>query len=311
MTMTRRRIVRLAALIVAAGCLATAVAVFWPVATPDFAAVKSSHQASEAYLLDRRGMVLDSQRIDFTVRRLDWVPLEDISPALIAAIIDGEDRHFWSHHGVVWGSVLGALRDEGLRHRRRGASTITMQLASLLEKPPARRQSTATAERQDLPGAPRHQFGEALDQGTNSRGLPQSAHLSRRPAGHRGCHGPPRGKNAFQLDAAGEPGDGRLVALSVSRHHPRGRPQLCARACASRADLLRSHPADCRIAAGRLARSTHGSSRPAARPSIAQVSRSTPAHHARRRRAAAVAHATSCAINWRSSQRRMCVTVPH
>lgn len=114
--------------------LSLAAAVFWPVSVPAFAQVKSQYEPSDAYLLDRHGIVLDSQRINFDVRRLSWTSLEDISPALIAAIIDGEDRQFWSHRGVAWGSVLGALRDEGLRHRRRGASTISMQVASLLDR---------------------------------------------------------------------------------------------------------------------------------------------------------------------------------
>src|SRR5258708_40032428 len=67
------------------------------------------------------------------VRRLAWVPLKDVSPALVAAIVAGEDRRFSEHHGIDWESVLGAVRDEAFAHRRRGASTITMQLASLLQ----------------------------------------------------------------------------------------------------------------------------------------------------------------------------------
>jgi len=136
----RKAVIRKAAfaavVLLACAGIAALAAVFWPVSTPEFARVKSQYEPSDAYLLDRHGAVLDSQRINLDVRRLDWVPLEDISPALIAAIIDGEDRQFWSHHGIDWGSVLGAMRDEWLRHRRRGASTISMQLASLLDRRP-------------------------------------------------------------------------------------------------------------------------------------------------------------------------------
>jgi penicillin-binding protein 1C len=106
----------------------------WPAKAPAFQAVRSSYVPSDAWLLDRNGVVLDSKRIRFDVRRLQWVPLRDISPALVTALVAGEDRHFWTHEGVDWGSALGALRDELWHHRRRGASTITMQLATLLER---------------------------------------------------------------------------------------------------------------------------------------------------------------------------------
>jgi penicillin-binding protein 1C len=110
-------------------------AVFWPAAAPEFSAIKAAYTPSDAYLLDRYGAVVDSERIRFDVRRLQWVSLTDISPALVAAIVDGEDRRFWQHHGVDWKSALGAIRDQVLLDRRRGASTITMQLAKLLEPP--------------------------------------------------------------------------------------------------------------------------------------------------------------------------------
>ena len=104
----------------------------WPSAPPAFAVVRSDYKPSAGYLLDRNGEVLDTRRLDFAVRRSAWTPLSDVSPALVAAVIDSEDRAFWRHGGVNWVSVLGALRDEYLRHRHRGASTITMQLATML-----------------------------------------------------------------------------------------------------------------------------------------------------------------------------------
>jgi penicillin-binding protein 1C len=87
---------------------------------------------SDAWLLDRHDAVIASRRIRYDVRRLAWVPLSDVSPALVTAIIEGEDRHFWHHHGVDWRSVAGAARDQLIHHHRRGASTITMQVATLL-----------------------------------------------------------------------------------------------------------------------------------------------------------------------------------
>jgi len=112
--------------------------VFWlltrPTAgVPEFSAVKAAWTPSEAFLLDRNGELLDQQRMDYAIRRFDWIPLEAVSPALTAAIVDGEDRRFWTHGGVDWRALLSAIRDQGVSQRRRGASTITMQVAALLE----------------------------------------------------------------------------------------------------------------------------------------------------------------------------------
>ena len=103
-----------------------------PAQVPSFAAVRAAYVPSDAWLLDRHGVVIASRRIRYDVRRLAWVPLSDVSPALLTAILAGEDRHFWRHHGIDWRSVAGAARDELIHDHRRGASTITMQLATLL-----------------------------------------------------------------------------------------------------------------------------------------------------------------------------------
>jgi penicillin-binding protein 1C len=104
----------------------------WPARAPRFAAVRAGYVPSDAWLLDRDGEVIATRRIRYDVRRLAWVPLSDVSSALVAAIIAGEDRHFWRHDGVDWRSVAGAARAELIHRHRRGASTITMQLATLL-----------------------------------------------------------------------------------------------------------------------------------------------------------------------------------
>jgi len=105
---------------------------FLPARVPSFNVVRLGYVPSDAWLLDRHGVVIASRRIRYDVRRLAWVSLADVSPALITSIVEGEDRPFWRHHGIEWRSAAGAARDELIRHRRRGASTITMQLATLL-----------------------------------------------------------------------------------------------------------------------------------------------------------------------------------
>lgn len=103
-----------------------------PPAMPDYASARGDWRSSEAWLRDRNGRLLDMVRVDYSVRRLDWVSLDRIAPALRDAVIAGEDKRFRSHGGVDWralgGSVWGGLHG---RHTR-GASTLTMQLAGFL-----------------------------------------------------------------------------------------------------------------------------------------------------------------------------------
>jgi penicillin-binding protein 1C len=113
--------------------IASAAWLVWPAPAPDFESVRADYRPSDAMLLDRHGHVIDSIRIDMTVRRLAWQPLEEISPALVTAVVHSEDVRFWQHGGIDWRSVLGAVRDRYWRGRPRGASTITMQVASLLQ----------------------------------------------------------------------------------------------------------------------------------------------------------------------------------
>jgi penicillin-binding protein 1C len=135
----RWRALALALLVIALlGAVSLALALFWPVRVSTFASVRAAYTPSDAWLLDRHGVVLSSIRVRYDARRLPWVPLSSVSPALVNAIIEGEDRHFWTHHGVEWRSAFGAAHDELLTHRRRGASTITMQLATLLRQRHAR-----------------------------------------------------------------------------------------------------------------------------------------------------------------------------
>src|SRR5688500_1875550 len=125
----RNPIACLVALLVLIGALSA-----WtrPPALPSYEHTRSEWRASEAWLRDRDGRLLQTVRIDFAVRRLDWVPLERIAPELRTAVVAAEDKRFAGHGGVDWrsfgGSAWAALRG---RHAR-GASTITMQLAGFL-----------------------------------------------------------------------------------------------------------------------------------------------------------------------------------
>lgn len=103
-----------------------------PPAMPDYAQARSDWRSSEAWLRDRHGRLLDMIRVDYSVRRLDWVPLDKVAPAVRDAVIAGEDRRFRAHGGVDWAGMTGSAW-AGLRGRHaRGASTLTMQLAGFL-----------------------------------------------------------------------------------------------------------------------------------------------------------------------------------
>ncbi|MGZ5199033.1 MAG: penicillin-binding protein 1C [Telluria sp.] len=102
-------------------------------AVPSPAEVKAAYRTSDAVLLDRHGEPVDSLRIDLHARRAAWVPLADISPALGMAVMQAEDQRFLQHGGIDLEAAGQAAWDNLFRERARGASTITMQLAALLD----------------------------------------------------------------------------------------------------------------------------------------------------------------------------------
>ena len=42
--------------------------------------------------------------------RQTWVPIENISPDMIAAVVDSEDAHFYTHRGFDWDAICHAYR---------------------------------------------------------------------------------------------------------------------------------------------------------------------------------------------------------
>jgi penicillin-binding protein 1C len=115
---------------------------------PSFADVNLGYGTSEALLLDRHGAPLSEVRIDPRVRQLDWIRLADVSPAVAATLVAAEDKRFFEHVGVDWSGLAGAAWDSVWRtlDRRgaRGGSTLTMQLAGMLDPALARSSSSRT-----------------------------------------------------------------------------------------------------------------------------------------------------------------------
>jgi penicillin-binding protein 1C len=100
---------------------------------PAFDSVRAGWKPSEIYLLDRSGELIHEQRVDSRRRRLEWIGLGDVSPALQTALLASEDRRFHAHGGVDGRAVAAAAFQRLSGHGTRGASTITMQLASFLD----------------------------------------------------------------------------------------------------------------------------------------------------------------------------------
>ncbi|MDP5238654.1 transglycosylase domain-containing protein [Uliginosibacterium sp. 31-16] len=112
---------------------------------PSFEQVRATHFSSDAVLLDRNGQPLADVRLTPDVRRLDWVPLAQLSPAMRDALLRAEDRRFFQHNGVDWLAFAGAAWQNLWGEGKRGASTLTMQLAGLLD--PALRMPPKRGER--------------------------------------------------------------------------------------------------------------------------------------------------------------------
>jgi monofunctional biosynthetic peptidoglycan transglycosylase len=67
-----------------------------------------------------------------------FVPLNEISPHLVAAVIASEDARFCKHHGVDWEALKAVIGSSGENGPSRGASTIPMQTAKNLFLWPSR-----------------------------------------------------------------------------------------------------------------------------------------------------------------------------
>ncbi|EQA43547.1 penicillin-binding protein 1C [Leptospira broomii serovar Hurstbridge str. 5399] len=99
---------------------------------PSFQELQSNYEPSEGTLLDRSGEHLHRLRLDHTVRRLAWTPTSEVPESFILSILAQEDKRFPLHRGVDYKAILGAIRDRVFGGKKRGASTITMQLAGFL-----------------------------------------------------------------------------------------------------------------------------------------------------------------------------------
>ena len=138
--MTMRRALRLASISGAAAVIGAALAVtglwFYAAQLGPLDLAQASHRS--VAVNDRNGTLLRA----FTTPEGLWrlpVEVRDVDPRLVALLKAYEDRRFDSHHGVDPRAMLRAAW-QALSHGRivSGGSTLTMQVARLLEPRPER-----------------------------------------------------------------------------------------------------------------------------------------------------------------------------
>ncbi|MEO7774107.1 MAG: transglycosylase domain-containing protein, partial [Steroidobacteraceae bacterium] len=114
--------------------LCAALAVYYGIGPqgPSFSSTREAWTSSQSWLLDRSGEPLQAQRSDFSLQRDEWVSFEHVSPALLEAVLQAEDRRFYQHGGVDLRALGAGAVQSVIGGVRRGASTISMQLAARL-----------------------------------------------------------------------------------------------------------------------------------------------------------------------------------
>lgn len=68
----------------------------------------------------------------------DWVPLEEISPAVQTAVLKAEDYRFFEHNGFDYEAIQKAIAYNKTHRNKKGASTISQQTAKNVFLWPAR-----------------------------------------------------------------------------------------------------------------------------------------------------------------------------
>ncbi|MBQ9627358.1 MAG: transglycosylase domain-containing protein, partial [Treponema sp.] len=190
---------------------------------PEFERLKNEERSVRFY--DRSGILLQVTSVKDGLRR-EWTDIEKIPAKVKKAFLKAEDRRFYFHLGIDPISAAGAaIQNAGAKRTVRGASTITMQLATLAS--PGGRRSRAK------------KIGEALN------ALRIEARLSKKKILELYLNSVPFGQNCEGVTSAartffGKELDGltdeEAACLAVIPRRPGGyNPIQNPKACASRA----------------------------------------------------------------------------
>lgn len=100
---------------------------------PPFEVIRDGLQPSNVLVTDHAGRPLAEDFRPYEGLRLEWTPLRALPQDLVQTLLMAEDRRFYQHAGVDWRAFVAALWQNLWSERMRGASTVTMQLAGLLD----------------------------------------------------------------------------------------------------------------------------------------------------------------------------------
>nr|WP_322104573.1 transglycosylase domain-containing protein [Paraburkholderia sp. J41] len=92
--------------------------------TPGIGDIRKARVDEPAQILSADGKLL----AEFKPSNREWVPLAQISPHMVDALISTEDHRFYEHHGIDFKRTAGAALHT-FSGDRQGGSTITQQLA--------------------------------------------------------------------------------------------------------------------------------------------------------------------------------------
>ena len=110
------------------------VALIWGVVAwitwPDVSRLAEHNPETTAFIDRYRQLERAAGRSDRVDQR--WVAYDHISPEVKRAVVSGEDLEFFFHHGFSEREMWAAFREAAEGGRKRGASTITQQLAKNL-----------------------------------------------------------------------------------------------------------------------------------------------------------------------------------
>ena len=117
------------------------------VAPVAFDSIRNAYTPSDRLILDRNGAKIQRIRVDDKVRRSGWTSLDDISPALVDAVLASEDKRFFDHGGVdLRAAAAAAISNLRGGATTRGASSISMQVAAAMDKSLTRASDGRTVE---------------------------------------------------------------------------------------------------------------------------------------------------------------------
>lgn len=98
-----------------------------------FESVRRDYRPSDVWVVDHQGVPMVSVRVHNDKRSLGWVQWKEVSQAFADLLVRVEDQRFYHHPGVDGLAIVNAFRERLSGQSRRGASTLPMQLVSLLE----------------------------------------------------------------------------------------------------------------------------------------------------------------------------------